>query len=207
MPKWILYIALFISAVFVLQIINPGVTETFLLVSSDIVSRPWILVTSIFLHGDIMHLLYNMLALVLFGMILEKLVGERKFLLVFFVSGVFSSLAAAMLYSRVLGASGAVFGIIGALALLRPKMAVWAFGVPMPMIVAAGAWGILDIAGVFAPSGIANLGHLGGLFAGVVFGMAWRKKYPEPRKLKTRIVHDEEIDKWENVYMKVQKKA
>lgn len=202
--RWLaLWLTLFISAIFVIQVIFPPLTEDFLLISSDVYERPWILVTPIFLHGDITHLLYNMLALATFGSILEKSIGERKFLFVFFITGLISSIASTFLYTSVLGASGAVFGVIGALALLRPRMVVWALGVPMPMVVAAAAWSTLDIIGLFSPSGIANLGHLGGLFAGLILGIVWRKKYPEPKKRKSeKILKDEDVDEWEKHYMK-----
>ncbi len=202
--KWIaLWLTVLASMIFLIQVIYPPITETFLLVSSDIAKRPWILVTSIFLHGDINHLLYNMLALATFGSILEKVIGERKFLLVFFITGIFSSIASTALYSSVLGASGAIFGIIGTLAILRPRLIVWALGVPMPMIVAAFAWGVLDIAGLFSPSGIANLGHLGGLVAGIVFGVIWKKRYPEAKRRKSeKILKEEDVDEWEDHYMK-----
>ncbi len=202
--KWIaLWLTALASMTFIIQVISPHITEEFLLISSDIAERPWILVTSIFLHGDINHLLYNMLALAIFGSILEKTVGEKKFIFIFLITGIVSSIAAAFLYSRVLGASGAVFGIIGTLAILRPRLIVWALGVPMPMIVAAAAWGALDIAGLFAPSGIANLGHLGGLFAGIIFGVFWKKKYPEPKKRKSeKLLKEKDVDEWERKYMK-----
>ncbi len=202
--RWLaLWLTLFISAIFVIQVIFPPLTEDFLLISSDVYERPWILVTPIFLHGDITHLLYNMLALATFGSILEKSIGERKFLFVFFITGLISSIASTFLYTSVLGASGAVFGVIGALALLRPRMVVWALGVPMPMVVAAAAWSTLDIIGLFSPSGIANLGHLGGLFAGLVIGLYWKKKYPESKKRKSeKILKDEDVDEWEKHYMK-----
>jgi len=201
--NWVsLKLILAISAIFIVQMLYRPFTDMFLLISSDVVARPWILVTSVFLHSDFNHLFFNMFALVLFGSILEKTIGWRNFLRVFFITGVVSSLAAAMLYSAVLGASGAVFGVIGTLAVMRPKMGVWAFGVPMPMILAAFLWGIIDIAGLFAPSGTANLGHLGGLAAGIVMGIMWRKKYPDSRRKKENILNEKELDEWEKEHMR-----
>ncbi len=202
--RWIaLYLVLFISLVFAFQVIFPSITDEFVLVSADAAARPWTLVTSIFLHGDITHLLYNMLALGLFGSLLEHVIGEKKFLLIFFATGLASSFASTFLYSSVLGASGAIFGVIGALAIMRPRQIVWALGVPMPMIVAAMAWGVLDVLGLFTPSNIANLGHLGGLFAGIVIGLYLRKLHPEPKpRKKHRIVDDQTLDEWEHRFMR-----
>ena len=65
-------------AAFIAQRAIPGFTEQFVLVSAEVVGRPWTLITAIFLHGDLQHLLFNMFALVLFGMILESIVGRKK---------------------------------------------------------------------------------------------------------------------------------
>ena len=154
-----------IFLVFIVQVFSEGFTEAFLL-KPDIYSRPWILLTSMFLHGSAGHLLSNAFALALFGLLLENIIGTRKFLILFFISGIAASAAASFFYSSALGASGAIFGIIGALAAIRPKMTVWAFGVPMPMVVAAIVWLLQDILGVFYPSDVASAAHISGLFLG-----------------------------------------
>ena len=119
---------------FVLQLMIPGFTDSFLLVSADIWSRPWILVTSVFLHGSVVHLFYNMFALIIFGTILENIIKRKKFLIVFFVAGVLASFGSSFMYNLALGASGAIFGLLGMLAVLRPRMRVWVSYIPMPMI-------------------------------------------------------------------------
>jgi membrane associated rhomboid family serine protease len=72
----------------------------------------------------------------------------------------------------------------------------------MPMIVAAGFWAFIDLAGMFYPSDIANAAHLFGLVSGVIIGLALRKRFflrPEP---KSKVLDEEEIDRWEDEYMK-----
>jgi len=177
--------------VFLLQMI-PGFTELFLLDSSKILEI-WRFVTSIFLHGDIAHLLYNMFALLLFGSILEKLIGEKKFLVVFFVSGILANLVSINFYSTSLGASGAIFGVIGALIFIRPLLPVWAFGVPMPIFVAGVLWAAGDVIGIFVPSGIANIAHLSGMLFGLIMGAMFRGK----RRKKKSYVDEESVRKWE----------
>ena len=71
---------------FFLQIMFEGFTESFMLVSSDIYSRPWILLTSMFLHGGFSHLLFNMYALLMFGNLIEQRIGTKRFLFIYFVS-------------------------------------------------------------------------------------------------------------------------
>ncbi|MBI2172774.1 MAG: rhomboid family intramembrane serine protease [Candidatus Aenigmarchaeota archaeon] len=183
-----------IFAVFLLQQI-PGFTEAFLLSGFD---RPWTLVTSVFLHGDPMHLLSNLFALGLFGLIFESRFGEKRLLAVFFAGGIASSIASAFFYDASLGASGAIFAVIGVVAVTMPRMIVWNLGVPMPMIVAAIVWLLLDVAGVFFPSSTANMAHIAGMIFGAVVGLAWRK--PENRK-DSRAVDEKEIDEWEERWM------
>jgi membrane associated rhomboid family serine protease len=188
--------------VFMLQLSYETFTDEFLLYSTDVLSRPWILVTSIFLHGGMEHLMYNMLALGLFGLILESIVGSRRFILIFFATGIIASIGSAFFYEASLGASGAIMGIIGALAVLRPKMMVWAMGVPMPLVVAAGLWAFIDLAGMFYPSQTANAAHLFGLAAGIVIGLKIRGRYFLKPKPKTMVLNEKDIDEWEDEYMK-----
>ncbi len=194
-------LCIFIAAIFVVQNIIPGFTDTFVLDSSRVSSEPYLLVTSIFLHGSAEHLLSNLFALGLFGSILESIIGIRKFFLIFFSTGIIASIAAALFYASSLGASGAIFGVLGVLTALRPKMMVWTYGVPMPMFIAAGFWLILDLAGVFYPSSIANTAHIAGLISGVVVGLAIRKQYSQGISRKEKILAKEELDKWEKEYM------
>lgn len=198
-----LYLVSLIVALFILQQFDPSITNGFALVSSDVASRPWILVTSIFMHSGLLHLLYNGFGLFLFGLLLEKKVGMKKFLIVFFASGIFASIAAALFYPSSLGASGAVFGIIGALAVLTPLTVVWVYYIPMPLFVAAAVWAIGDLFGFIIPSNVANAAHLAGLFAGVLLGFFLRGRKPlfQKRKKSPLAVSKSELDDWEDRYM------
>lgn len=197
------YIALILCAacvlVFLVQTAVPGFTESFLLVSSDAAARPWILVTAVFLHGGTAHLLGNIFALGLFGSILERIMGSKKFLTVFFVSGIITSFVSMFFYDAALGASGAIFGLLGMLAALRPKMMVWTYGVPMPMFMAAGFWLLLDIAGAFYPSNVANIAHISGLVFGAAMGIIFRA--PEQQEKEDKLVSDNKVDEWEQQWM------
>src|SRR3989338_7597220 len=165
--------------------------------TKDVLSTPWTLITSIFIHGSMGHLLGNIFALGLFGSILERIHGTKKFLLVFFASGIVSGIASSFFYDAALGASGSIFGVLGMLAAIRPKMIVWTYGVPMPMFVAAGFWLVLDIAGTFYPTNIANLAHISGLIFCIVVGITQRKPHAKEKKP----LADEDIDEWENQWM------
>src|SRR3989338_8556737 len=136
-----LWICFIIFIIFLLQLLIEGFTDYFILDTKMVLFKFYTLVTAIFLHSGITHLLYNLFGLALFGSILEHILGSRKFLALFFASGLAASLASLPFYARVLGASGAIFGILGMLAILRPKMVVWAYSMPMPMIMALFVWG------------------------------------------------------------------
>ena len=194
MKYYALALCVIIFIVFLLQQI-PGFTEAFILSG---IERPWTLLTSVFLHGNVTHLLSNLFALGLFGTILESKVGEKRLLAVFFVGGLVSSIVSSFFYAASLGASGAIFAVIGVVAVMMPRMMVWNLGVPMPMAVAAIVWLLLDIAGAFFPSSTANMAHIAGIIFGAAVGMMWRK--PEKRGA-NKSLSEEDIDKWEGEWM------
>lgn len=198
MKYYSIILAAICVAVFIVQLAVNGFTDAFTLVSSEAAARPWILITSIFLHGSFSHLFFNMFALVLFGLMLEKFVGSRNFLAIFFVTGIIASIGSALIYPASLGASGAVYGVLGTLAAVRPKMLVWAFGVPMPMVAAAAFYLLLDLAGLFFPTNVANAAHIAGLLSGVAIGLLLRKPKEEQKEEKEQLVEEKDFNQWED---------
>lgn len=195
-----------IILVFLAQLFIKGYTEFFVLNERALSGEVWRFLTAIFLHGGLAHLILNLFALLLFGSILESLIGGRKFLFVFFVSGILANLVSVNFYPSSLGASGAIFGVIGALIVIRPLMPVWAFGLPMPIFVAGIVWAAIDVFGAigfFAGNPIDNTGniaHLSGMFFGFVFGALFRKRRV---RWSERIVLDEPmIRRWEDDYIR-----
>jgi len=146
----------------------------------------WGLVTSIFIHGGFYHLLFNSLTLFFFGSMLERIVGRKEFLKIFFASGIFASIFYVLTNLLVLqdptpalGASGAIFGVLGALVMLRPNtviyfyfflpMKLWQFAIFYVIIVAL--W-----FGSGVHTGIAENAHLGGMLIGLLFGYLYKQK-------------------------------
>jgi membrane associated rhomboid family serine protease len=114
---------------------------------------------------------------------LEALIGPRRFLSLFLITGIAANIVSFPFYDSALGASGAIFGVIGALIIIRPGMMVFAFGLPMPIFIAGILWIFGDLIGLFMPSNVANLAHLAGILFGFLFGAYYRKYIPqEPRK-------------------------
>lgn len=166
--------------VFFLQLV-PGFTEMFIFDPSVALTQPWRFITSMFLHADFTHLLFNALALFMFGPILESRVGTNKFLMIFLAGGIVGS---AIYYLTIiigiappipaLGASGGIYALLGALAVLTPDLVIYMWFVPMRMRWAAMVWVIIEFLGTFNPySGIASAAHLGGL----VFGWIYAKMF------------------------------
>ena len=138
----------------------------------------WRLVTSIFVHGEALHLLFNMVALWVFGPMLESLLGRMRFLALYLVCGLAGSVAVYLLTEPAaftVGASGAVFGLLGAalvVSIRRGYDVRWLFG-------------LLAINVVFSVLGprISWQGHFGGLLAGLLLGAAVAYAPKERRNL------------------------
>ena len=178
-----------IVVVFILQFIIPGFTEAFYFHPTLALVQPWRFITSIFLHGGITHLFFNAYALYLFGKLSESKIGSQEFLKIFFISGIAGNLLYYATYlfgltaSPALGASGAIYGIMGVAALLFPEMRIMMFPIfiPISMKTAVIAWIVLSFLGIFdVSSGIASAAHLGGLIVGLIYG----------KKLKDEIVQE-----------------
>lgn len=178
-PVWTFVLIGICIVVFIFQLLTPIEQYTYF-VPAYAFCRPWTFVTSIFLHADFSHIFFNMLALFIFGTYLEPRVSGKTYLLIFFLAGIVGNLGYMLtaLNSTVpgLGASGAIYGVMGALATLEPYAIVYLGFVPMPMIFAAFVWTVTEFSGLFIPGNIAHGAHLAGLFIGVAFGFYLRKQ-------------------------------
>lgn len=176
---------------FVLQnIIGKNVYYNYLaLVPTDIFTRPWILISHMFLHADGFHLLFNMMFLFFFGPELERRIGGKRFLYVYFISG----LVAALGYSiwsifimnqngYAVGASGALFGIFACLAILAPDIVVYVYFIPMKITIALIFFALFDLLFIgSAGDVVARSAHLSGVVAGLAFGKYYKKTGRYPR--------------------------
>ena len=146
------------------------------LVPAYVGARPWTVLTSMFLHAGFWHLFGNMITFYFFGNYLARMVGNGRFLLVYFVGGIVGNLLFAWLgvpLSIAVGASGAVYAVAGALVVMRPNVRVLLyFIIPMPL------WVVVPVFFVVFSfiSGIAWQAHLGGLIVGLVAGYFFRKR-------------------------------
>jgi membrane associated rhomboid family serine protease len=163
------------------------------LLSEASLFMPWQLVSYAFLHGEPMHLIFNMLALVMFGAQLEYLWGSRRYLLYFGVCVLGAGLCQLALASAsvsqggpmypTLGASGGVFGLLLGYGMLFPNQRVMLLFPPIPMkartlVIVYGAVELmLGFTGL--QPGVAHFAHLGGMLFGGLLLLYWRRR-PKP---------------------------
>jgi len=138
----------------------------------------WRLVTSMFLHGNLVHLLVNGWALYQLAGLFEIWLGSARLLVVYFASGIAGSLASALISGvPSVGASGAIFGLLGALIsfLLRRRdvLTPQARSLLMQLV----GWAVINVVFGFSVKGIDNAAHLGGAAAGFLLGLVLRPRF------------------------------
>jgi membrane associated rhomboid family serine protease len=132
MTPWVTRLLIANVALFALQTFLPPLfLEYLVFVPVYVFSRPWTIVTYMFLHGGLSHILFNMLGLFFFGSRVESRLGERRFITLYLISGVFGALASLVFTPRaaVIGASAGVFGVMLAFAWFWPKEKIYIWGV------------------------------------------------------------------------------
>jgi len=139
---------------------------------------PWTIFTNLFVHAGVGHILANMITLFFFGRFLSGLLGGRRFLLVYFLGGILGNVCYLLLppspLAIAVGASGAIFALGGALAVMVPKLRVLVFPIPVPLplwVAVIGGFFIIS----FLPQ-VAWQAHLGGLVFGLIAGLFLRAR-------------------------------
>ena len=215
--------------------------------------RIWTLVTSMFMHANFEHIFFNMFSLFFIGNFIEKLIGRRRFLLFYLIAGVFAAIIFGALslipYPMVfstsgtaaVGASGAIFGLLGLLAVITPKGRVYLLFGPLIAVIlqltlqnfiSGGIFYLISflitlyifasiftmfsfnprtrkialpvgmpfwllpiiaivplvIIGLFVQLPIGNTAHLGGLLAGLIYGLYLRMKYKKKVEVLNRML-------------------
>jgi membrane associated rhomboid family serine protease len=169
-------------AMFVVSAFAPSITTALGLTPADVLhGQIWQVVTYMFLHGTIGHILFNMLALWMFGTELERMWGTPLFLRYYFATGIAAAastilfamvpaaITARLYYSVTIGASGAIYGLLLAYGLTFPNRPIYVYFVfPIPakyFVMIMGAIALMSSIGD-PGGGIAHITHLGGLVAG-----------------------------------------
>lgn len=198
---WIILINVLLWFILLISLsINPSSIKYFALQPMAFLSGQylWTILTSMFSHVLFWHIFANMMTLAFIGGFVQKILGQKRYLWFYLISGILASLFFVLLSSLfgnselgatifgnpeifALGASGAIFGLAGLITILIPKMKVLAFFViPMPMWVAMVFFlGVFWILSAFAGLPIGNSAHLGGFLVGIVYGLYLKHKFPQ----------------------------
>jgi len=174
----------FYNATIVLIVINVAVyllnmaaprSQVYLALIPQLVLRRgyfWQIVTYMFVHGGTMHILFNMLGLFIFGIQLERKMGSNEFLLFYMITGIGTGFFSLLLGINVVGASGAIYGLLLAFATYFPNSRIFIFGLlPLPAPFAVVLFAALSLFYQFTGTmgGIAHLAHLAGLVIGFLY--------------------------------------
>ncbi len=153
------------------------------------ISPPLTLLTSLFLHGSFLHLFGNMLYLWIFGNNIEDFLGPFRYILFYLLSGLGASLVHIIFHpsSRVpmIGASGAIAGVLGAYFLLYPQARVltlvFIWILPVPAFFILGLWFVAQVMNIGIGGGVAWFAHIGGFLIGIALIRIYVKRRKIPR--------------------------
>jgi len=156
----------------------------------------WQPLTHMFMHGGFWHIFFNMYTLVMFGMVVERALGTQRYLIFYFVTGLgaaalhtgvewlqltFMGGGMGILYTPMVGASGAIFGVLVAFAMLYPEARLTLI---FPPVTLDAKWWVLIFIGIELVTGItgtamgiAHFAHLGGALFGWLLIRYWRNKH------------------------------
>lgn len=179
----------------VLFYFNPDFVNYIALMPANILQGKflWTFLTSMFMHSGFFHLFANMLSLMFLGNFTERILGRKRFIFVYLTSGLFAGIFF-VLSSMVLtsdfntyavGASGALFGLVGILMLLTPNLPVYVMFIPIPVKMKYAAPGMLILLWLISVAGdvpIGNTAHFGGFVMGLIYGIYLKQKYKNKTK-------------------------
>ena len=228
MTPWVMRILIANVLVFLLQQNNQSLTIQGALIPAFLLQRPWTAFTYMFLHGSMGHIFFNMLSLWVFGPPLEARLGGRRFLILYVISGLAGALLSlATPYAPIIGASGAVYGVMLGFAWFWPRQQLMLWGV----VGVEARWLILAftvislVGATGGQGGIAHFAHLGGFVGAWLYlkwlgarvaavQKAWREKLAPPvqqgtpplerwKAIKPEMLHPVNREEYERVMAKL----
>lgn len=208
MTPWVTRLIFANVAMFLLLAPYPALRWALQLVPSSMWVRPWTLVTYMFLHAGLGHLFFNMLSLYFFGPRLEARLGGRRFLALYFVSGIAGGLLSIFTPPGVaiVGASGATFGVSLGYALYWPRerILMWP-GIPVEARVMVVVMTVTALYGSkTGGGGIAHLAHLGGFLGGLLY-LKWSERHTPAARFRaraqpeTRSATTNDVERWTRI--------
>lgn len=190
MTPWVTRLLIANAAMYLVTRTFPMVLPSLVLVPITLPSRPWTAVTYMFLHANFIHILFNMLVLYFFGPMLEMRLGSRRFLGLYFVSGIVAALVSLFFTPRaiIVGASGAVYGIMLGFARFWPRQQILIWGIlPIQARWLVVVMTALSLYAGFSGSrdGVAHFAHLGGFLGGLLY-LLWIEWRSPARRFKRK---------------------
>ena len=190
MTPWVRNILIANVLMYLVTMSYPALFEQLEFVPALFALRPWTAVSYMFLHASITHILFNMLGLYFFGSRVELRLGSGRFLALYFFSGLMGAITSLVFapYAAIVGASGAIFGVMLAYARYWPRELVYIWGVvPVQarwMVIAMTA---LSLYGGFGASHsmTAHFAHLGGFLGGFLY-LVWSDRHTPAARFKAR---------------------
>jgi membrane associated rhomboid family serine protease len=189
--------------IFFVQQTAPAVTGALVFVPALLLLRPWTLVTYMFLHGGFTHILFNMLGLYFFGPRVEQRIGSPRFFALYMISGITGGLLS--FYNPdvpIIGASGAIFGVLLAYARFWPRDQIFIWGIiPVEVRWLVLIYTVISLMGW--GTGVAHFAHLGG-FLGAFLYLLWLERSAGARKFRRvatapPAAKDAVLGNWRNV--------
>jgi membrane associated rhomboid family serine protease len=192
MTPWVTRLIIANVAMFFVQMTASRLVDSLVFIPQLALIRPWTIITYMFLHGGIGHIFFNMLGLFFFGPRVEERLGSNRFFWMYMVSGIAGAVLSMFFAPRaaILGASGAVFGVMLAFAKFWPTDRIYIWGIlPVEARVLVVITTLLALYSGFTGSrgGVADFAHLGG-FVGAWLYLKWLDRSSGARKFATKSV-------------------
>jgi membrane associated rhomboid family serine protease len=149
--------------------------------------EPYQVISHMFMHGNLGHIFFNMFGLFMFGRVLESVLGSKKFFILYFLSGIGAAGLQLMIYyfqqapAIMIGASGAIFGVLAAFAMMFPNVELMIIFLPVPikakyLVPIYAVFELFFGIASFKGDNIAHFAHLGGALVGFILIMIWKRK-------------------------------
>jgi membrane associated rhomboid family serine protease len=183
LTPWVKRLLIANTVIFFVTLAMPIIGAYLALVPRAVVLRPWTPFTYMFVHGGMMHLLFNMLGLFFFGSPVEERMGSGHFIRFYLACGLGGALLSLVFAfnSSVVGASAAVMGVMVAFALYWPDARIWIWGIfPVPAKILVAITVMLDLYGSIQSSpgdAVAHFAHLGGVVIAILYVKWWQPRH------------------------------
>jgi membrane associated rhomboid family serine protease len=189
---WVLRLIVANVIVYFLERTATVIVPLLAFVPTGVLLQPWTLVTYMFVHANTTHILFNMLALYFFGPRVEERLGSRRFITLYLLSGIAGALLSMIFAPRapIVGASGAVFGVMLAFAMFWPTAQIYIMGIlPLEARIAVLLMAAVSLwSGIQGSrTGVADFAHLGGFVGGWLY-LRWVNRSSGARQFRSKTV-------------------